>query len=354
MLRKRFPIIFQGNLKKKSYFEGWYFKIVDKSYRTIYAIIPGIALDKKGGTSHAFIQILNGITADYHYLQFPLSEFESSKDKFFIKIGTNRFSQTQITLDISREEIDMRGTLSFQDIVEFPRAFLRPNIMGPFTFLPFLQCYHGLVSLSSKIEGKLLINGESIDFSEGRNYIEKDYGISFPKHWVWMQSNHFQNESITLFFSIAEIPYLGLKFTGFLCTFTFEEDTIIFSPYSSAKITYLHISKKSVEIKLENHKYILKILAKKAPTNPNGPDSIIQNENAVMRAPKKGLMIGKCIESMTASLQVELYQKTRKHLFGLKKLIPILKDTGKFAGLEIMAQDQSFPKITKKKKGLIF
>ena len=33
------PEIFQGNLNKKNYFEGWYFKIVDASEKHAFAII---------------------------------------------------------------------------------------------------------------------------------------------------------------------------------------------------------------------------------------------------------------------------------------------------------------------------
>lgn len=48
------PEIFQGKYKKKNYFEGWYYKIVDKDEKNSFAFIPGIAFDKKGN-SHSFI-----------------------------------------------------------------------------------------------------------------------------------------------------------------------------------------------------------------------------------------------------------------------------------------------------------
>ena len=36
--------IFQGNNKKKNYFEGWYFKMVGQDGESIISVIPGIAL----------------------------------------------------------------------------------------------------------------------------------------------------------------------------------------------------------------------------------------------------------------------------------------------------------------------
>ncbi|MCK5342052.1 MAG: hypothetical protein KAR20_01540 [Candidatus Heimdallarchaeota archaeon] len=344
MGRKRHPVIFQGNLTAKSYFEGWYFKLVDPSEQFVYAIIPGIALDKKTGTSHAFIQILNGKTADYEYLQFPLTDFEASRTQFDIQIGNNSFSDTHLTVNIDRPEIKLRGELNFTKIIPFPTSFLRPNVMGPFTYLPFMECYHGLVNLSSKIEGVLTINGQTIDFSGGKGYIEKDYGTSFPDNWIWMQSNHFSEDDTTFFFSLAKIPYLGLKFPGFLCVFTYRERKMVLATYNGAKITQLTISPENVNIQIENSKFCLKIYAKK--TNWVRKDGV----GAIMRAPKNGQMTSKCIETISAIIDLRFYQKKSRKSSGSYEWMEIMHDTGKNAGLEIMADHTTFPKLTSQKK----
>ena len=49
------PIIFQGSLKKKNYFEGWYYKMVSADKNYSLALIPGISLNKDN--SHVFIQV---------------------------------------------------------------------------------------------------------------------------------------------------------------------------------------------------------------------------------------------------------------------------------------------------------
>ena len=53
------PERFQGWGKKRSYFEGWYYKLIDRSAAHALALIPGIAWDQDG-KGHAFIQILDG------------------------------------------------------------------------------------------------------------------------------------------------------------------------------------------------------------------------------------------------------------------------------------------------------
>ena len=48
------PERFQGHGKSKSYFEGWYFKLVSASGRSL-AIIPGIAWDMNGEGFHGML-----------------------------------------------------------------------------------------------------------------------------------------------------------------------------------------------------------------------------------------------------------------------------------------------------------
>ncbi|MEZ4893124.1 MAG: tocopherol cyclase family protein [Saprospiraceae bacterium] len=39
----------------------------------------------------------------------------------------------------------------------------------------------------------LTINGEELDFTGGKGYMEKDWGRSFPSAYFWMQTNHFRS-----------------------------------------------------------------------------------------------------------------------------------------------------------------
>jgi len=60
------PEMFQGNKKKKRYFEGWYFKMVSEDGQSILSIIPGISLSSDGSEQHAFIQVIDGKTVSNH------------------------------------------------------------------------------------------------------------------------------------------------------------------------------------------------------------------------------------------------------------------------------------------------
>ena len=53
----------------KNYFEGWYFKIVDKEEKNIYAIIPGISFGNEENIQ-VFIQFFDGINV-YTETDYP-------------------------------------------------------------------------------------------------------------------------------------------------------------------------------------------------------------------------------------------------------------------------------------------
>ena len=108
----------------------------------------------------------------------------------------------------------------------FPTSVLLPDINGWATWL-CMECKHGIVSLKSDLHGSLSVNGHVIDYGgEGGHvpgravaYVEKNWGSSFPKTWMWIQSSNFHTTSTTgevgaeaqvtgtLLLSVASIPF---------------------------------------------------------------------------------------------------------------------------------------------------
>ena len=80
------PDLYHGWNKKYDFFEGWYFKFVDKNVQQAFAFIPGIHLCKTNKDSHCFIQILLGKEVKYRYLRFSPGEFVTSKNNFYVSI----------------------------------------------------------------------------------------------------------------------------------------------------------------------------------------------------------------------------------------------------------------------------
>ena len=99
------PEVFQGNLKKKNYFEGWYYKHVSADLRHTFSFIPGISLTE--GDSHVFIQVINGSTGYSTYIKYALDEFSWKKIK--VEAVENEASFKVAGQHSSRQEGRRRG-----------------------------------------------------------------------------------------------------------------------------------------------------------------------------------------------------------------------------------------------------
>ena len=237
------PASYHGHHKSHGFFEGWYFKLVDRSESRVYAVIPGVYLGKGGADAHAFVQTLDGRSGRSTFHRYPLEQFSAAGDRFDVCIGPNRFSVDALSLDIRAEERQMQGHLTFERPAPWPVRLASPGIMGPYAFAPFMECYHGVVSLDHAIQGTLCIDGTEADFGGGQGYIEKDWGKSFPRAWIWLQTNHFEQPGTCLTGSVATIPWLGSAFRGFIVGLWHGGVLYRFATYSGASISRLQLDR---------------------------------------------------------------------------------------------------------------
>ena len=286
------PAMYQGWGNTRRYFEGWYFKVVNASGSRAFAFIPGIAMDETG-KSHAFIQILDGKEKRSEYISFDAVSFVPSDKRFEVSIGNNRFSSAGMKLDLP----DAAGTLSFSGIAAWPGRWYSPGIMGPYTFAPFMECNHGIVSMDHGITGSLVIKGEEIDFSGGRGYIEKDWGHSFPSAYIWMQSNHFSTPGISFKASVARIPWMTGNFTGFIAGLWLNDRLYRFTEYNRTRLSRLAVTGSAVELEFINRTHIISI---SAPVD----------RATSLASPVKGFMEGRIEESMTSTISLTLSEKS--------------------------------------------
>ena len=210
------PDAYHGHGAQAPFFEGWYFKLVDAKRDERIAIIPGICKTTEPADSHAFVQVFDGKSGESGYSRVATHAFVAARDRFDVTVGTSHFSRERIELAIDDDELRLHGQLRLGPGPAWPRTPLRPGIMGHFAWIPFMECYHGLLSFDHSIDGELELNGRRIDFTRGRGYIEKDWGSNFPATWVWCQCNHFERPGVSLSASIALIPNLGRVFPGFI------------------------------------------------------------------------------------------------------------------------------------------
>jgi tocopherol cyclase len=306
------PAIFQGNLKKKNYFEGWFLKHCSRDQRDVLSVIPGIALN--ASDPHAFIQVIEGISGETNYLPYPLESFCWDRRDFKVQVGPSTFSLEGISLDISHDSIELTGAVSYHNPLTYPGTIISPGIMGWYSWVPFMECYHGIVSANHDLSGHLTLNGREMDFSGGKGYIEKDWGTSFPEAWIWLQCNDFPTREASLFISIAKIPWLGKFFMGFIAFLYMDGKYHLFSTYNKSRLSQVSFMGQELSIELQNHSHTLKT-------------RVVKNTSGELKAPDTGNMSRRIKESNDSVVEVEFSDKGGKALF---------RETGQRAGLEIM------------------
>lgn len=305
-----YPDEYHGWGLKRRYFEGWYFKLVSPDERYAFAFIPGISM-AEDGTAHAFVQVMDGKACRARYHRFQTDAFIPHAHRFEVDVGDNRFSRDLLRLALP----EIHGTLHFRNLTPWPKMLGAPGIMGWYSFVPFMECNHGIVSMNHTVEGRLTIEGTDIDFTGGKGYIEKDWGRSFPRGYVWMQSNHFDNsDRASLVASVAHIPWLRSHFIGFISGFWIEGHLFKFATYTGAS-KHLELHEHALTLIYKDRQRELRIYA-------------AQGANTALISPIQGEMTGKINESLQANLHVELLENGRR----------IFEGKGRNAGLEVAGE----------------
>lgn len=292
------------NQRRKNYFEGWYFKQVSSDESVIFSIIPSMM--RVNNQEQALIQVILAEKVDGAWriltdrLDFPMSAFLHTSDPFTLNIGGNTFSREGLSLNINTPAL--------------PTSALAPTIMGPFSYLPFMECIHGINSLHHSLTGTLQIGSKTVSFDGGVGYIEKDWGHSFPKSYLWLQSNHFARRPSCLFFSWANIPLGPFAFPGFICHLWMAGQHHRFATYNGARCVIHDMSEDKVSLTLKKREISLSIHA-------------AVDVRGALSAPKHGQMDHQIKEGLAGTISFQLENK---------KTNEVMVDTSSLSGVEIV------------------
>ena len=315
----RKPLLFQGNNKEEKYFEGWYYKQVSKDHKRAISFIPGISLFNND--VHCFVQYIyvsldenNKKLIKTGYVKYPVEDFKFNNNPFMLWVENSTFMESMISIKIVDDGINIEGKLNLGSFTPIEKSILAPNIMGFFAYIPKMECYHGIVSMNHRVDGILRINNEEVNFDNGKGYIEKDWGTSFPERYIWIQCNNFENINTSIFCSVADIPFMGKSFLGYICNLIIEGVEYRFATYNKSKLKIESITKEKIMIILENSKAKLRIEA-------------YLNEAGELIAPKQGRMQKIVKEEVSGKVKVNLYNKQNGTIY---------EDICYMAGIEVV------------------
>ncbi len=289
---------YHGESANNGYFEGWYFK--HRAGADVLAVIPGMSIAKDGSKS-AFIQCIHNHGSTIVY--YPFNTFQARTDKLYIRVGNSEFSRSEMILDMGADGIS--GNLRYDELLPVKKSLYAPSMMGPFSYMGFLECYHDVLSIGHGVQGSIVIDNRTIDFTDGRGYIEKDWGKSFPKSWTWLECSEF-DEDIKVMAAVADIPFLGGNFTGILCNLYLKGKMHRIATYNGAKVKNMISSGNSCAFELKQGSLRLCFRVKKQGA-------------AELAAPVLGNMCRMIHEYPACELELTVYHQGRTVFIGKGK-----------------------------------
>lgn len=323
------PDGFHGVGRDRGHFEGWYFKLVSEDLSQRWAVIPGVFLaEDESGPHEAFVQVLDGSTGRSWYRPYPVADFEAAQDRLQITVGPNTFTPHGVNLHL--DDV-LTGRVEFTTALQpWPVTRLSPGIMGWYSWMPFMECYHGVTSFDHVLRGSLEHEGRPLDFDGGRGYIEKDWGQAFPAAYVWMQANHFATPGTSLVGSIATIPWLRSEFPGFIVGLWHLGQLHRFATYTGAKSTSLEVTDEEVRWTLRGGR---------STRRPGGPGRPAPGHTLELRARRGQASLGGLLH---APIRTEMHKRVQETLDATISVTMrdrdgavLFDETGRAAGLEV-------------------
>ena len=200
--------------------------------------------------------------------------------------------------------------------------------MGWYGMVPFMECFHGIVSFGHVLAGALEVEGAAASFEGGRGYIEKDWGKAFPAGYVWMASNHIDVPTglgtggevgdASLIASVAIIPWLTGSFRGSIIGLRHSGRLHKWTTYNRSRETRLTIDDTHVRWSVR------------------GPDGVIDLDaervrGGLLHAPLRSAMHQRVEETLDARI-------TLRHRDDAGKVL--LEGVAECAGLEVFGDTE--------------
>lgn len=288
-MKEKNECLYHGELMKSPYFEGWYYKVTTDTIA--FAIIIGISKNKQ--EEHAFIQTIDTLSKKTYYYRYEMQDVDICDSPFSIRIQNNHFSKHHIQLYL----VNLHVNVSMYEFTELQGTTYAPTIMGPFSYYKQMQCVHSIISLQHFVRGEITCENQVIPIT-GIGYMEKDRGVSFPKEYIWAQSNACNVKNCCFFLSIAHIPMLSTSFTGCICVLMINHKQYRFATYYGVRIKHMKMypysHHKEVHITLKQASYHMDIVIKQYHAYP-------------LVAPADGVMEPKVFESLDSEIFIKLH-----------------------------------------------
>ncbi|MBE6023037.1 MAG: hypothetical protein E7231_07365 [Cellulosilyticum sp.] len=223
--------------KQKNYFEEWQMKVLDAKQEKVLGI--SIHLDQIGETNEGMLQVSYDTGIDCNRISFKCDELSSHEEA--IIAGKNHIGAEEVLLDINEKKLSIKGKLMINRVINLNQSFLKPGLMGYYKHIPFLEFYQEVLTLQGKVAGEFCIDGETVDFTDGHYFLQKQWGSKFPNVWLWAQCSGFEKKKdLAIMVGVARLKVLFNYYTAFAIPIYYNDQVEIFSNYNGGHISKLY------------------------------------------------------------------------------------------------------------------
>lgn len=246
----------------RKYFKGWYYKIQNEQISA--AFIPSLSKGKSGDAT-ASIQVITSFGS--WNIEYSDNEFVQHRNGSIpsVTVGNSFFSTRGMSISINSNGVNISGRLTFCN-----RRELGGDIMGPFRYVPFMECRHHVLSMYHEVSGELTINGRQFVFVNSPGYIEGDEGRSFPREYAWTQFMKGGTTPVSIMLSVADIPISSYHFIGVIGFVLCGDKEYRIATYRGAKAVLIDDGRLTV---WQNDLCLTAELIERSPSMLNAPAS---------------------------------------------------------------------------------
>ena len=187
--------------------------------------------------------------------------------------------------------------------------------MGPLSFIPKVECKHDVITIQSQVNGYLKYKDRTIEYENSCGYIEKNWGLSFPKKYIWLHANQFNNPQLSLQFAIARPKWLLFRpqvYIGYI-----KNSKLIH--FGSHRLSFARVKTNGNQVVIKLQKLSYKVTIQ------------VTNETPIdLIGPKEGKLQNKISEYLNSKIELIVH---KKRFF--RKNIEIINDVSNISTTEI-------------------
>jgi hypothetical protein len=324
-------------------FEGWYYRVTEPETGESWVVITAFWLNDEG-RGRFFIELIQGSTgATYKQVfeEVDIKQYQENPGEFSLLIGDVFFSADYVSgqfIDDQGAEVNLEFNIDACAYWGAPEDDRNRWTMGWATEIIGPPLKWHVHHLKGEAHGAILVSRSGIEevrahFSGAPVHQEKNWGSEFPKRWVWMQSNVFEDRP-DVAFAAAGGPVFGfdLSPSGYMMGLRWRDQFFTWRTQDGHQF-------KDVDFHLDRQ-HGLAVWTLRAESLRYRADLRVTgaiSELIPVDVPEhEGLVFG-AFEHLSADLSINLY--VREGLFGWKKIDQIISShTAVEAGGELAHQ----------------